>query len=207
MIGGLELFAILQGMLDQAEFSCQKVTALENHIHACRRDHQLLVAREVENGLDLMGDGLDTLEVQKRSQPFDGVKGAKHTVDHLHAAWVAFKRQHLHFDLREVFPCFYEEVRDQLRVIAQRYGRGRRRRAGAGHQGILQFGEAAFEQPPGSRLRVLCERLEHRVQQVEGAGRMALGRLGAQLLQRADQTRPRTLNHQLSSTPRKNAPR
>ncbi len=73
----------LDASLDSKQTLCHVVGALENDVDQGRIDRHLGVARQVEQGFHFVREPLDRGEVQKSSQPFDGVESAKNRVDGL----------------------------------------------------------------------------------------------------------------------------
>jgi len=160
---------------------------------------QLLIASEVEQCLDFMSDRLHHGKVQETCETLDGMECPKDCVKNFHIGRVTFKRKHLAFDVREMFPRFNHEVADEFGVLAQRNARDLlRRRFPTGLVGVLQLADADREQMIETALQILLQLDDQVINDLNARTGILHPRLVAEATQRDDRLGPSAIDHDAS---------
>ena len=137
--------------LDREQGLTHVVRALQDDVDESGIDRHPGIAREIEQGFDLVRELLDAGEVQKSGQSFDGVKSAKDGVDRLRISRIVLEREQLSFDAGKMFSGFHDEVCYQFGILIEHQGNSGSRRRRLRLDELLQSGNDIAKLRRGGR--------------------------------------------------------
>ena len=100
--------------------AAQVVFALQDPVDHRRRDGELRVPRQIQNGLHFVRDVAHRVQIQESGHALDGVKSAENSVDGFRIGGILVERQQLQLDGGQVLSRLQNEIAQQFRIARQR---------------------------------------------------------------------------------------
>src|SRR5581483_9695614 len=103
------------------------VAAFEDEIDDCGRNRQLLLARQIKQRLQLVGERLDGRQIKKARAPLERVKRTENGIEYVHVRGIFLEDEYSLLDILQVLLGFVEELAEQFGVlfdIEHNYGLG-----------------------------------------------------------------------------------
>src|SRR5581483_7307594 len=95
----------------------ESVAAFEDEIDDCGRNRQLLLARQIKQRLQLVGERLDGRQIKKARAPLERVKRTENGIEYVHVRGIFLEDEYSLLDILQVLLGFVEELAEQFGVL------------------------------------------------------------------------------------------